>query len=43
MNYVSGWVDTQNKFFTTYGRYEFRAQMPAGGQGKKKQKNINNK
>jgi beta-glucanase (GH16 family) len=32
LQYTSGWVDTQNKFFTTYARYEFRAQM-AGGRG----------
>eukprot|EP00026_Physarum_polycephalum_P002652 Phypoly_transcript_02660.p1 GENE.Phypoly_transcript_02660~~Phypoly_transcript_02660.p1 ORF type:complete len:843 (+),score=92.89 Phypoly_transcript_02660:142-2670(+) len=31
--YVSGWLDTQSKFYTTYGRYEFRAKMPGGGNG----------
>jgi len=28
--YMSGCVDTQNKFSTTFGRFEFRAQMPTG-------------
>lgn len=30
MNYVSGKVDSKDKFFTTHGRYEVRAKVPAG-------------
>jgi hypothetical protein len=26
-NYVSAWVDSKDKFYLTYGRYEFRAKM----------------
>ena len=30
MPYISGRVDTQNTFNTTYGRYEVSAKVPAG-------------
>ena len=29
-NYISGWVDSANKFSTTFGRWEIRAKLPYG-------------
>ena len=29
-SYVSGWVDSANKFSTTFGRWEIRAKLPYG-------------